>query len=189
MFYFCDESKSSKIKTCKNVFSLWTPSGQKLHWVRFTLVCVAQHRHLHLVCSQLLFFLHLLERSYSFARSAEKDLLYGLSGKTACMLGLGVRFFVLIFYETTQWVKTSTLLKLSCWKLHVVSKRGSSLCCLISVAAVLWAGTRVNPDLGSGLGRFGVGLFLDSYKFFLAFLVPVFSRWGAGLPWKWNCSV
>lgn len=117
MFYFCDESKSSKIKTCKNVFSLWTPSGQKLHWVRFTLVCVAQHRHLHLVCSQLLFFLHLLERSYSFARSAEKDLLYGLSGKTACMLGLGIRFFVLIFYETTQWVETSTLLKLSCWKL------------------------------------------------------------------------
>lgn len=91
------------------------------------------------------YFFALLERSYSFARSAEKDLLYGLSGKTACMLGLGVRFFVLIFCETTQWVKTWTLLKFSCWKLHVVSKWGSSLCCLISVAAVLWAGSACQP--------------------------------------------
>ena len=99
------------------------------------------------------FFLHLLERSYSFAGSAEKDLLYGLSGKTACMLGLGIRFFVLIFYETTQWVKTWTLLKFSCWKLHVVSKRGSSLavwsawpqCCELACVSTLtlavgWAG-------------------------------------------------
>ena len=39
----------------------------------------------------------------AFARSAEKDLLNGLSGKTACMLGLGlgVKSFGLIFYETT----------------------------------------------------------------------------------------
>ena len=39
----------------------------------------------------IVIFLYLLERNYSFARSAEKDLLYGLSGKTACMFRVRVK--------------------------------------------------------------------------------------------------